>query len=91
MDKTAVKLKISGGVQGVGFRAYVARIAVNLGLSGSVRNLPDGTVEALLQGSQEDVERGVQFCRKGPPFSKVQDLQATPHTVDDLLDGFQVE
>ena len=65
---------VSGRVQGVFFRAETADLARILGLGGWVRNLPDGRVEALFEGEKEDVEKAVDFCRRGPRGAYVSDL-----------------
>lgn len=65
---------VSGRVHGVFFRAETADLAHNLGVMGWVRNLPDGRVEALFEGEKENVEKAVEFCRRGPPGAYVQEL-----------------
>jgi acylphosphatase len=57
---------VSGRVQGVWFRASCRDVAVSLGLSGWVRNLPDGRVEALFEGEPAAVEAAVSWCATGP-------------------------
>jgi len=64
----------SGMVQGVFFRAETAEIAERLGLSGWVRNLTDGRVEALFEGQEDKVEEVVEFCRRGPSGAHVSNL-----------------
>lgn len=73
---------ISGFVQGVGYRAFVKKHASDLGLTGWVKNLPDGRVEALFQPStgsgQEDkklIEQMIEFCKKGPFMAEVADTK----------------
>lgn len=66
---------ISGHVQGVFFRATCARRAKALGLGGSVRNMPDGRVEAVFEGPSEDVEAIVVWCRTGPEYARVDELE----------------
>ena len=61
-----VRLKITGRVQGVGYRLWATRMAANLGLRGWVRNRSDGSVEALVTGAPEDVAAMVEASRKGP-------------------------
>jgi acylphosphatase len=61
------KVMISGDVQGVAFRARTREMALRLGVSGWVRNTPDGRVEAIFEGSTEDVQAIVQWCHTGPP------------------------
>lgn len=68
---TAKLLRISGQVQGVGFRAWMVRRAVQLGVNGWVRNRGDGTVEALLFGDPAAVEELLRNCRRGPPGATV--------------------
>jgi acylphosphatase len=72
--KARVHVFVSGRVQGVFFRAETADMADRLGLAGWVRNLPDGRVEALFEGEKEDVEKALDFCRRGPFGARVQNL-----------------
>jgi acylphosphatase len=74
MVKGRARVYVSGRVQGVFFRAETAEVANRLRLCGWVRNLPDGRVEALFEGDREEVEKAVDFCRKGPPGAHVRDL-----------------
>jgi acylphosphatase len=62
---------VSGRVQGVFFRSETRREAHRYNVTGWVRNLPDGRVEAIFEGEKENVERLVEFCRKGPSSAKV--------------------
>ena len=65
---------VSGHVQGVGFRAFVADAARAEGLTGWVRNLPDGRVEVQAEGDAEAVGRLERRLRQGPPLSRVEDV-----------------
>ncbi|MEM0340129.1 MAG: acylphosphatase [Acidilobaceae archaeon] len=74
---TAVRahIIIRGLVQGVYFRAHMKELANSLDLKGWVRNLPDGvTVEAVVEGERERVEKLVCWCLRGPPLAKVEEL-----------------
>jgi len=62
---------VSGRVQGVWFRASTRDTARELGLVGWVRNLPDGGVEAVIEGPRERVEQAVEWCRCGPSDARV--------------------
>jgi len=70
-----VRILVSGRVQGVFFRASCARRARTLGLGGSVRNMPDGRVEAVFEGPSEDVEAMVTWCRTGPEHARVDEVE----------------
>jgi acylphosphatase len=67
-----VRAVVHGRVQMVGFRAFVISHAGDAGLSGTVRNLPDGTVEAVLQGPAHEVERVLRLLREGPSHARVE-------------------
>jgi acylphosphatase len=71
-------LRISGRVQGVGFRFALHREAVAHGLAGWVRNRRDGTVEAVLQGDAAAVEAVRAWARRGPPAARVERVDAAP-------------
>jgi acylphosphatase len=70
-----VRVHVSGDVQGVGFRWYTREQAMGAGLAGSVRNLPDGRVEAVFEGDADVVDRLVQWCRKGPGLARVDHVE----------------
>ena len=66
-----VRALVEGRVQGVGFRWATRRRARSLGLSGFVRNLGDGRGEVLFEGEERAVREGLEFVRRGPPGSRV--------------------
>lgn len=66
---------ISGFVQGVSYRASTRREAARLGLSGWVRNLPDGGVEFVAEGERARVEALLEWARRGPPAARVEALR----------------
>lgn len=70
-----VRALISGRVQGVGYRAWAVRTAVHLGLTGWVRNLSNGDVEAVFSGSQERIEAMVEACKQGPEDARVDKIE----------------
>jgi acylphosphatase len=73
--KKGVHLTVSGMVQGVGFRYYVHHAARRHYLKGWVKNLPDGRVETVAEGDEEELRAFVQEIKKGSRFSRVDDVQ----------------
>ncbi|QXP84714.1 acylphosphatase [Methylococcus sp. Mc7] len=69
-----VHVHVAGRVQGVWYRASAARKAAELGLTGWVRNLPDGRVELVAEGDAETVDALLAWCRRGPPLARVAGL-----------------
>ena len=69
------RIRVTGLVQGVGYRQSTVFEAERLGVSGSVRNLPDGSVEALAEGTRAAVEALVAWCRSGPPGAQVEAVE----------------
>ncbi|MBI5811931.1 MAG: acylphosphatase [Meiothermus silvanus] len=65
---------VMGEVQGVGYRAYARKRAMELGLCGYAENLSDGRVEVVAEGSKENLEQFLEFLRKGPRLSRVTGL-----------------
>lgn len=68
-------LLITGRVQGVFYRQSTTQVATDLGLRGWVRNLPDGRVEVLAEGSQAALEQLLAFCHEGPPAALVEQVE----------------
>ena len=73
-DRRSVLIRISGRVQGVGFRDWTHRRAADLGLSGWVRNLASGEVEALFSGQRDAVDKMLAVVRRGPQLARVDDV-----------------
>ena len=77
MERVRARVKISGLVQGVFFRASTRDEAIKERLVGWVRNLPDGTVEAVLEGGKDGVCAMLKWCEKGPSPARVDSLDIT--------------
>jgi len=75
MTLARVHIYVSGRVQGVFYRSNTRKRALELGLTGWVRNLPDGRVEIVAEGEREKLERLIEWCRRGPPLARVEDLE----------------
>jgi acylphosphatase len=89
-DRTRARVRVSGRVQGVFFRDSTREKAQELGLSGYVKNTPDGDVEALLEGPTEGVEEMVRWCGQGPPHASVENVEVSYESSGDDLTGFEV-
>ncbi len=85
-----VEVRITGRVQGVCFRAEMRRAARSLGVAGFVRNLPDGSVHVVADGTEDDLGKLVGFCRKGPAGAIVHDVQFTWQEPTGSFDGFEI-
>jgi len=86
---TRRRVVVHGRVQGVFFRGSTAERAREVGVSGWVRNRPDGTVEAVFEGSAEQVAEMVRYCRQGPPWARVERIEEFEEAPEDL-GGFGV-
>jgi acylphosphatase len=81
---------VRGRVQGVAFRHYTAEAAQRNGVTGWVRNLTDGSVQGCFEGEQEDVHAQVQWCRRGPPQARVDELVLEEGKYTGEFSGFSV-
>jgi acylphosphatase len=86
----AAEIFVSGMVQGVGYRFFMQRVAEELKLSGWVRNLPDGRVQAEVEGPRVRVEELLARLRVGPRLSSVTDVAVTWKTASGTARGFTV-
>lgn len=89
MDTVRTRVVVEGRVQGVFFRESARRMADEFGLSGWVRNLSDGGVEAVFEGPAEKVARAVSWMRNGPPSAVVTSLRETAEQPEGAV-GFEV-
>ncbi|MBI2929385.1 MAG: acylphosphatase [Verrucomicrobia bacterium] len=81
---------IKGRVQGVGFRAFTQRQANILGVRGYVRNLPDGRVEAVIEGPAATVSELLEKLKTGPRAARVEDLAVTKEAAEGDFEGFEI-
>jgi acylphosphatase len=87
----ARRLLVSGRVQGVGFRWFTRDAATREGVSGWVRNLPDGRVEAFVEGEAEAVARVERAVRRGPRSARVETVFADSEPPSGALTGFDIK
>jgi len=81
---------IHGRVQGVFFRMETQKAARQYGAVGWVRNLPDGTVEAVMEGPEDAVESLLAWCRQGPRMARVDKVDVTREDYTGDLESFEV-
>ena len=84
------QIRVSGLVQGVGYRAAMREQALALGVSGWVRNRADGTVEALAQGAPAAVEALIAWARRGPLAARVTDVRTNEADAEGAHPGFRL-
>lgn len=90
-NRARAHVKIQGRVQGVYFRASTVRQAQDLGLTGWVRNCADGSVEAVAEGSRDQIELLIAWCHQGPPGAQVSNVTVQWDTAQNVLRGFSVK
>jgi acylphosphatase len=90
MVSACIHCRVSGRVQGVFFRASTRNRAVELGLDGWVRNLPDGSVEVLACGEQAALGALREWLHEGPPMAQVTGVRCEPAEDPGDLDGFEM-
>ncbi len=83
---TRRRVRVRGRVQGVAFRAFTAEKARAAGVGGWVRNLPDGSVEAVFEGRDGAVEELVRCCHRGPAWAQVERVEVFEETPEGLED-----
>ena len=88
--KLNVHVLISGMVQGVWFRSSTKQKAEQLGLTGWVRNTSDGSVEAVFEGEEKIVKEMIEWCHRGPPLAKVENVDVKKQNPTNGFDDFSV-
>ncbi len=81
---------IYGDVIGVGFRAWIQRLAQDKRLTGWVRNREDKTVEAVFEGEEERVKKMIELCKKGPEVAWVEKVDVKWEEAKNEFDGFKI-
>lgn len=89
-DTVRARIRVRGRVQGVFFRQTTTQEANRLGVGGWVMNLPDGDVEAVIEGLPQDVDRLIAWCHHGPPAARVDDVSISWETATGQFTGFTV-
>ncbi|MGM0418231.1 MAG: acylphosphatase [Thermodesulfobacteriota bacterium] len=90
-EKAAYYVLIKGRVQGVAFRWYTMKKAVDLDLYGYVRNMPGGEVEAEFEGDRKNVFLMLEWCKTGPPSAHVEDTEIIEKKYSNKFHKFSIE
>ena len=90
-EERAVRIRLTGRVQGVGFRWFTRRAAQDLGLTGKVRNLPDGSVEVEAAGTPERLDAFRERLRQGPRGARVMHLEEEELSPVPAWEGFVID
>ena len=92
MDKSKKHVRLSGRVQGVGFRHFTKQNAKRLNINGWVKNLPDGDVEAVFAGEEDKINEMLNQMKEGPRSARVDDISVDEDssTLEESFSGFEV-
>ena len=82
--KKSVRIYVEGTVQGIFFRGFIKENAERHNVKGFVRNLEDGRVELFLEGNEDDVNKMIELCRKGPKHSDIKNVQVKDEKFQDF-------
>ena len=85
-----IRLLITGRVQGIFFRVGTKETADQLGITGTVVNLSDGSVEVIAQGSEEQLENLIAYCHKGPVLAKVEQVVKEEREIKEKFSDFTI-
>lgn len=88
--KVRAHVFVEGRVQGVFFRDNTRRKAISRNVKGFVRNLPDGRVEAVFEGEEEDVKSLIEWCHEGPPLARVEKVEVHWEPYKGEFDDFRI-
>ena len=90
MSRARAVVIVHGRVQGVFFRQSTMEMARDIGLTGQVRNCPDGTVAAIFEGDSGQVKAAVEWCGQGPPAARVDKVEADWQDYRGEFDSFRI-
>lgn len=90
MENKRIRVRITGRVQGVYFRAETQSAANRIGVYGWVRNARDGSVEAVFEGREDRIREMIAWCWKGSPFSRVEEVTVSEEPYRNEFRDFQI-
>lgn len=85
-----VRVEITGEIQGVNYRAAVKEKAIELDLTGYVENMDDGSVEAVFEGDEADIDEMIDFCKEGPRGAVVDDVEVNDEEYTGDFEDFEI-
>jgi len=88
--KLNVHVIVSGRVQGVWFRVNTKQKAEQLGVTGWVKNTHDGRVEAIFEGEESSIKEMIEWCHRGPPQAKIDNVEIDDQMPTNGFDGFSI-
>jgi acylphosphatase len=88
--KSRIHIFVSGKVQGVFFRENTRKKAAEFGLSGFVKNLQNGKVEAIFEGEKEKIEKIIQWIKKGPETARVENIEINWQDYQEEFEDFEI-
>lgn len=89
--KKNVHITINGKVQGIWFRANTKQKAEQLGITGWVKNIPNGSVEAIFEGEENCIKEMIDWCQHGPPQAKVENIEIKEQSITNGFDEFLIK
>jgi acylphosphatase len=90
MKQMRVRVIISGNVQGVFFRSFIKSNARMFNISGWVKNVSNGKVEAVFRGEEYEVNKIIELCKQGPPGSDVKNVEVKEDRSKEQTEGFDI-
>jgi len=90
MNRVRARIYVVGKVQSVFYRNFIKRKAIALNVTGWVRNLPDGRVEAVFEGEKSKVEELINRTKKGSLIAQVDELKVMPEEYKEEFDNFEI-
>ena len=82
--KRAIRLYVTGTVQGIFFRQFIKENAEKLNIKGFVRNLEDGRAEVFAEGSIDDLKKIIELCKKGPRHAQIRNVEEKDERIQDF-------
>ena len=90
MMTKSIKIKITGSVQGVGYRNFIKKVADRFEVKGYVKNEADGSVVIIASGEEKIINKIIDFCNNGPRFARIDDIEINDIVLDEEFNNFEI-